>query len=59
MEGIAFGAMDGPLGPALQEAQRSGRKMHLAGRLELNHWQGRTKVQLRLEDAAWAEGAPS
>lgn len=59
IEGIAFGAMDGPLGPALQEAQRSGRKMHLAGRLELNHWQGRTKVQLRLEDAAWAEGAPS
>jgi hypothetical protein len=28
--------------------------VHLAGRLELNHWNGRTRVQLRLEDAAWA-----
>ncbi|MCV2876395.1 single-stranded-DNA-specific exonuclease RecJ [Rhodobacteraceae bacterium XHP0102] len=57
LEGIAFGAMDGPLGPALQEAQTSGRKLHLAGRLEVNHWQGRVKVQLRLEDAAWADAS--
>jgi len=59
IEGIAFGAMEGPLGPALQEAQRSGRTIHIAGRLELNHWQGRSKVQLRLEDAAWADGQAS
>jgi len=59
IEGIAFGAMEGPLGPALQEAQRSGRNIHIAGRLELNHWQGRSKVQLRLEDAAWADGQAS
>ena len=59
IEGIAFGAMEGPLGPALQEAQRSGRNIHIAGRLELNQWQGRSKVQLRLEDAAWADGQAS
>ncbi|MGB0353393.1 MAG: single-stranded-DNA-specific exonuclease RecJ [Paracoccaceae bacterium] len=56
IDGIAFGAMEGPLGPALQDAQRSGRNIHIAGRLELNYWQGRSKVQLRLEDAAWADG---
>ncbi|MBY6203170.1 single-stranded-DNA-specific exonuclease RecJ [Maritalea mobilis] len=38
---------------ALQAHQ--GRPVHLAGRVELNHWNGRARVQLRLEDAAWAE----
>ncbi|MDG4650199.1 single-stranded-DNA-specific exonuclease RecJ [Roseibacterium sp. SDUM158017] len=38
---------------ALQSHQ--GRPVHLAGRVELNHWNGRTRVQLSLEDAAWAE----
>jgi single-stranded-DNA-specific exonuclease len=37
---------------ALQAHQ--GRPVHLAGRVELNHWNGRTRVQLCLEDAAWA-----
>lgn len=50
MDGIAFGAFDGPLGSFLTD--RQGMTAHLAGRLEINHWQGRTKVQLRLEDAA-------
>jgi single-stranded-DNA-specific exonuclease len=36
---------------ALQAHQ--GRPVHLAGRVELNHWNGRTRVQLCLEDAAW------
>ena len=49
-DAIAFGAFDGPLGPALEN--HGGARFHLAGRLELNHWQGRTRVQLRLEDAA-------
>ena len=49
---LLFGAFDGPLGPRLTE--HGGRRFHLAGRLELNHWQGRTRVQLRLEDAAEA-----
>jgi len=50
IDGIAFGAMDGPLGPLIH--QRRGQRMHLAGRLDINTWQGRRSVQLRLEDAA-------
>lgn len=52
IEAVAFGAFDGPLGPALESAGH--RRFHLAGRLEINHWGGRSKVQLRLEDAAEA-----
>jgi single-stranded-DNA-specific exonuclease len=29
-----------------------GLRLHLAGKLELNHWGGRTRVQMRLDDAA-------
>lgn len=50
LDAIAFGAFDGPLGPALSKT--SGGRFHLAGRLEINTWQGRQSVQLRLEDAA-------
>ncbi|MCU0815503.1 MAG: single-stranded-DNA-specific exonuclease RecJ [Cypionkella sp.] len=52
VEAMAFGAFDGPLGPALENPGH--RRFHLVGRLELNHWGGRTKVQLKLEDAAEA-----
>ena len=52
LEAMAFGAFDGPLGPALMEAGH--QRFHLAGKLELNTWNGSTKVQLRLEDAARA-----
>lgn len=52
IEAVAWGAFEGPLGPALN--QPGHRRFHLAGRLELNTWGGRTKVQLRLEDAAEA-----
>jgi single-stranded-DNA-specific exonuclease len=52
LEAVAFGAFDGPLGPALENPGHN--RFHLAGRLELNHWGGRTRVQLRLEDAAIA-----
>ncbi|MDW4550330.1 single-stranded-DNA-specific exonuclease RecJ [Defluviimonas sp. D31] len=50
VEAIAFGAFDSGLGPMLEG--HGGLRLHLAGRLELNHWQGRSKPQLRLEDAA-------
>ncbi len=50
MEAIAWGAMEGPLGPALIGAR--GGRFHLAGRLELSHWQGRARLRLRLDDAA-------
>ena len=53
IDAMAFGAFDSPLGPALE--QPGHRRFHLAGRLELNHWGGRTKVQLKLEDAAPSE----
>ena len=52
LDAIAFGAFDGPLGPALSQAR--GAQVHLAGRLDLNAWGGRQRVQLRLEDAARA-----
>lgn len=52
IEAVAFGAFDGPLGPALS-AGGAGR-FHLAGKLEINTWGGRRKVQLRLDDAARA-----
>lgn len=52
LDAILFGAFDGPLGPALENPGH--RRFHLCGRLELNHWNGRTRVQLRLEDAAYA-----
>src|SRR6056297_3588907 len=53
LDAIAFGAFDGPLGPALE--QHGGARYHLAGRLDINTWGGRQSVQLRLEDAARTE----
>ncbi len=50
LDAICFGAFDGPLGAALSDHQ--GHAFHLAGRLEVNHWNGRSRPQLRLEDAA-------
>ncbi|MDP2083943.1 MAG: single-stranded-DNA-specific exonuclease RecJ [Gemmobacter sp.] len=52
VQAICFGAFDGPLGPALS-AGGAGR-FHLAGRVEVDSWGGREKVQLRLDDAARA-----
>ncbi len=50
LEAVAWGAMTGPLGPALIGAR--GRRFHLAGRLDLSTWNGRERLRLRLEDAA-------
>ncbi|MDO5630400.1 MAG: single-stranded-DNA-specific exonuclease RecJ [Paracoccus sp. (in: a-proteobacteria)] len=50
LEAVGWGAMNGPLGPALIGAK--GRRFHLAGRLELTTWNGRERVRLRLDDAA-------
>ncbi|MGB8813746.1 MAG: single-stranded-DNA-specific exonuclease RecJ, partial [Paracoccaceae bacterium] len=52
LEAVAFGAFDGPLGPALENAGH--QRFHLAGKLEVNTYGGRSKVQLRLDDAARA-----
>ncbi len=50
LDGIMFGAFDGPLGPALEHAGH--QRFHIAGKIELNHWNGRARVQLRVDDAA-------
>jgi single-stranded-DNA-specific exonuclease len=50
MDAIAFGAFSSDLGPSLEA--HAGRRFHLAGRVEINSWQGRRSAQLRLEDAA-------
>jgi single-stranded-DNA-specific exonuclease len=52
IDAICFGAFDGPIGPTLEG--HSGARFHLAGRIEVNLWQGRKSVQLRLEDVAVA-----
>ncbi|MFV2053139.1 single-stranded-DNA-specific exonuclease RecJ [Aliiroseovarius sp. YM-037] len=52
IDAISFGAFDTALGPALEN--HGGARFHLAGRLELNQFRGRTSVQLRLEDASKA-----
>ncbi|MBK0327090.1 single-stranded-DNA-specific exonuclease RecJ [Rhodobacteraceae bacterium F11138] len=50
LDAIAFGAFDTALGPRLSE--HGGARFHMAGRLEINSWNGRQTVQLRLDDAA-------
>ncbi len=52
LDAICFDAARSGL-DALQA--HNGRAVHVAGRIELNHWQGRSRVQLRLDDAAWNE----
>ena len=51
LDAIAFGAAEGPL----RSLAPGGGRFHVAGRLEINTWQGRRNVQLLLEDAAPAQ----
>ncbi|MEM7489205.1 MAG: single-stranded-DNA-specific exonuclease RecJ [Pseudomonadota bacterium] len=55
IDGIAFDATASGLSAAIDAA--AGGPLHLAGRLELNRWQGRETAQLRLEDVAVPEGS--
>jgi single-stranded-DNA-specific exonuclease len=50
LDAVAFDAWATPMGQAL--AVHGGAPFHLAGRLQISHWGGRQKVELRLEDAA-------
>ena len=52
VDAIAFRAFDGPLGDRL--SNHGGARFHFAGRIEVNSWGGRQRLQLRLEDAAEA-----
>ncbi|HVU21255.1 MAG TPA: single-stranded-DNA-specific exonuclease RecJ [Rhizomicrobium sp.] len=50
LDAIAFRAADTDLGRGLVAFR--GKAIHAAGRLKIDEWQGRTRVQLQLEDAA-------
>jgi single-stranded-DNA-specific exonuclease len=52
VEAVAFNAVEGPLCALLTAPAHE--RFHLAGRLDRNDWGGRSRVQLRLEDAARA-----
>ena len=55
VQGIAFRSADSALGRALLDSY--GEPLHIAGRLRADDWQGRQRVQLMIEDAAWARKA--
>jgi single-stranded-DNA-specific exonuclease len=52
LKAIAFRSSDTPLGAALMAGD--GRRLHLAGRLRADNWQGRQDVQFTIEDGAVA-----
>jgi len=53
LDAIAFRAADTDLGRGLLAAR--GKRVHAAGRLRKDEWNGRVRAQLHLEDAAPAE----
>ena len=53
IEGIAFRAVDRKIGTEL--LKRDGLPLHVLGKVRGNNWQGRTKVQLVIEDLARAD----
>ena len=52
IRGIAFRAMESDLGQALLAKHN---RMHLAGHLRIDEWQGQERVQFHISDAAFAE----
>ncbi|MGU3494877.1 single-stranded-DNA-specific exonuclease RecJ [Xanthobacteraceae bacterium A53D] len=50
LKAVAFRCAEEPLGRAILAAR--GRTVHVAGNLELEHWQGETRVGLRVKDLA-------
>jgi single-stranded-DNA-specific exonuclease len=54
LKAMAFRAADQPLGAALLAAR--GEPMHVVGTLSLDYWGGSARPQLRILDAAEAEG---
>jgi single-stranded-DNA-specific exonuclease len=51
IDAIAFGAFKSDLGPTLED--HKGQVFHVAGRLEIDTWNGRMRPKLTLEDAAF------
>jgi len=56
LDAIAFRVAEGPLGQFLLGAR--GARLHVAGALTLDSWGGRERVQMRVMDAAPADGTP-
>jgi len=52
LDAIAFRAVGTPLGEGLLKSR--GRFLHAAGKLKTDEWNGETRVQLQIEDAAAA-----
>ena len=52
LDAIAFKAFDGPIGQVIEN--HAGATFHVAGRVEIDEWQGRRKPKLFLEDVATA-----
>ena len=52
LQAIAFRAAGSPLGEGLMKAR--GKRIHAAGTLKLDRWNGEERVQLQLRDAAAA-----
>jgi single-stranded-DNA-specific exonuclease len=50
LDAVAFDVAGTPLGRLLED--HGGARLHLAGRLETDSWQGRERLRLRIEDAA-------
>ncbi|MEM8849616.1 MAG: single-stranded-DNA-specific exonuclease RecJ [Pseudomonadota bacterium] len=53
LDGIAFNAVASGISAAVEAA--AGTPIHVAGRLEINRWQGRESVQFKVEDMAVEE----
>lgn len=53
LDAVAFRKADEPLGKALLASR--GRRIHAAGRLRAEEWNGQRRVELHIEDAAPAE----
>lgn len=53
LQAIAFRAVGTPLEAVLAEAYK-GKRLHVAGQLRLNSWQGAEQVNLHIEDVALA-----
>ncbi len=51
VKAIAFRAAESPLGQLLLNAR--GAPVALAGKVKLDRWNGETRVQFQIEDAAW------
>jgi len=52
LKAIAFRSLESPLGQAL--LNNRGEALHVAGKLRDDSWQGRSRIQLMIDDAALA-----